>query len=109
MPFFRVLQEIILSSNQRAIRLAIAGLMIIFGLISLSQAGYFVIRYLTLKEPMDAVTTTMFVVSAWRSYWLLFGAVLIQFTFKQVLAKPILLGWTIVSLIACLTSLVLWA
>ncbi len=97
-----------MNSNQRAIRLAIAGLMVIFGLISLSQAGFFVIRYFTLSEPMDAVTTNMFLVSAWRSYWLLFGAGLIQFTFKQVLAKPILLGWTIASLVACLVSLILW-
>jgi len=98
-----------LSSNQRAIRLAIAGLMIIFGLISLSQAGFFVIRYLTLNEPMDTVTTNMFILSAWRSYWLLFGAGLIQFTFKQILAKPYLLGWTVMSFLACLTTLLLWA
>lgn len=98
-----------MSSNQRAIRLAIAGLMIIFGLISLSQAGYFVIRFLTLSEPMDAMTLNLFLVSAWRSYWLLFGAALIQFTFKQILAKPILLGWTILSLISCLITLILWA
>lgn len=98
-----------MSSNQRAIRLAIAGLMVIFGLISLSQASFFVIRYLTLSEPMDAVTTNLFVISAWRSYWLLFGAGLIQFTFKQILAKPLLLGWTILSLIVCLVTLVMWA
>jgi len=98
-----------LSSNQRAIRLAIAGLMIVFGLISLSQAAFFVIRYLTLNEPLDAVATHLFVMSAWRSYWLIFGAGLIQFTFKQVLAKPMLLGWTIISLITCLVTLVMWA
>ena len=98
-----------MSSNQRAIRLAIAGLMIVFGLMSLSQAGYFVIRYLTLNEPLDTVAMSIFVISAWRSYWLLFGAVLMQFTVKQIIAKPLLLGWTVMSLIACLVTLIMWA
>jgi len=98
-----------LSTNQRAIRLAIAGLMIVFGLISLSQAGFFVIRYFTLVEPLDATGVSIFVISAWRCYWLFFGAVLIQFTFKQLLAKPVLLATTVVSLIASLMTLIMWA
>ncbi|MDP2561208.1 hypothetical protein [Psychrobium sp. 1_MG-2023] len=93
-----------MSGTQRAFRLAIAGLMVIFGLLFFSQAGYFVIRYLTLKEPLELAAQHALALSAWRSYWLLFGAFIIQFTAKQLLAKPLLCGWIGLSLIATITT-----
>lgn len=72
-----------MSSNQRAIRLALSGLLIIFGLMSLSQAGYFVIRYFTLDAELNSAQIAQMLSGFWRGYWLVAIAVLIHFEFKQ--------------------------
>lgn len=73
-----------MNSNQRAIRLAISGLLIIFGLISLSQAGYFVIRHFTLGEALDSNDLYHLFLGFWRSYWLFAVAVLIHFSISEL-------------------------
>lgn len=71
-----------MSSNQRAIRLAISGLLIIFGLMSLSQAGFFVIRYFTLGNALDSNELYHLLLGFWRGYWLIGVAILIHFSLR---------------------------
>ena len=71
-----------MSSNQRAIRLAISGLLIVFGLMSLSQAGFFVIRYFTLDTALDSNELDHLLLGFWRGYWLIALAVLIHFSLR---------------------------
>ena len=79
-----------MSSNQRAIRLAISGLLIIFGLMSLSQAGYFVVRYFTLGNALDSNELYHMLLGFWRGYWLIAVAVLIHFKLKLLFkSRPI--------------------
>gem|GEM_PF-2633925 len=73
-----------MSSNQRAIRLAISGLLIIFGLISLSQAGFYVIRYLTFDAALNPQEITSLLLSFWRGYWCVLAAIIIHFTIKAI-------------------------
>ena len=78
--------------------------MIIFGLMSFSQAGYFVIRYFTLHEPIEAAAQSMLLQTAWRCYWLFMGAALVQMTWQQFVAKRWLVAFTVLSLVVCLAS-----
>ncbi|NRA55308.1 MAG: hypothetical protein HRU23_14280 [Gammaproteobacteria bacterium] len=73
-----------MSSNQRAIRLAISGLLIVFGLISLSQAGFYVIRYLTFDAALNPQEMIGFLLSFWRGYWSVLAAIIIHFTIKAI-------------------------
>jgi hypothetical protein len=79
-----ILVGIFVSSNQRAIRLAISGLLIILGLMSLSQAGYFVIRYFTLGSVLDSNELYHMMLGFWRGYWLTAIAVLIHFNLREL-------------------------
>ncbi len=78
--------------------------MIIFGLMSFSQAGYFVIRYFTLHEPIEAAAQSMLLQTAWRSYWLFMSAALVQMTWRQFIAKRWLVALIVFSFLACLAS-----
>lgn len=97
-----------MKKNERAIRLTIAAFMVVFGLLSLSQAGFFVIRYLAIDQPLSPEAISLFVGSAWRAYWMFFGAYLIQLSFKQILAKRSLFMAVTVSVIVCLTTLFMY-
>ena len=97
-----------MKKNERAIRLTIAAFMVVFGLMSLSQAGYFVIRYLTINQPLDPHAISLFVGSAWRCYWMFFGAYLIQLPFKQILASRGLFMVVVVSLMVSLTTIFMY-
>jgi len=89
------------SSNQRAIRLAISGLLIVLGLISLSQAGFFVIRYLTLDTPLSIEAINGFLISFWRGYWVVLVAIIIHFSWSSVVKS---LGWRLILLASCVLS-----
>ena len=95
----------IMNKKERAIRLTIAAFMVVFGLLSFSQTGYFVIRYLTIEQPLSPHGISMFVGSLWRCYWMFFGAYLIQLPFKQILRRKGLFLFITVSAIVCLTTL----
>jgi hypothetical protein len=97
-----------MKKNERAIRLTIAAFMVVFGLMSLSQAGYFVIRYLTINKPLDSHAISLFVGSSWRCYWMFFGAYLIQLPFKQILANRGLFMLVVVSLMVSLTTIFMY-
>lgn len=97
-----------MKKNERFIRLTIAAFMVVFGLLSLSQAGYFVIRFLAIDQPLDAKGISLFVGSAWRSYWMFFGAYLIQFPIKQIMARRGLAMFVATSIIVCLTTLFMY-
>lgn len=97
-----------MKKNERAIRLTIAAFMVVFGLLSLSQAGFFVIRYLAIDQPLEPKAISLFVGSAWRAYWMFFGAYLIQLPFKQIVARRGLFTVVSLSIIVCLTTLFMY-
>ncbi|MCG7529948.1 hypothetical protein MHM98_01040 [Psychrobium sp. MM17-31] len=97
-----------MKKNERAIRLTIAALMVVFGLLSLSQAGYFVIRFLAIDQPLEPKAVSLFVGSAWRTYWMFFGAYLIQFPLKQIVARKGLFTAVMASFFICLTTLFMY-
>jgi hypothetical protein len=97
-----------MKKNERAIRLTIAAFMVVFGLLSLSQAGYFVIRYLTIEQPLEPRAVSLFVGSGWRCYWMFFGAYLIQLPFKQIVAKRGLFTIVVLSIMASLTTIFMY-
>ena len=73
-----------MSSNQRAIRLTISGLFIIFGLISLSQAGFFIIQYLVLDHTLESGELLALWLGFWRGYWAITLAILLQLSVKKI-------------------------
>ena len=97
-----------MNKKERAIRLTVAAFMVVFGLLSFSQAGYFVIRFLILPEPLEPKAVSLFVGSAWRCYWMFFGAYLIQIPFKQIMQRKVLFSVVIFSIISCLTTLIVY-
>lgn len=97
-----------MNKKERAIRLTIAAFMVVFGLLSLSQAGYFIIRYLAIDQPLEPRAISLFVGSAWRCYWMFFGAYLIQIPFKQIVARRGLFTIVVLSLFICLTTLFMY-
>ncbi len=97
-----------MNKKERAIRLTVAAFMVVFGLLSFSQAGYFVIRFLILPEPLEPEAVSLFVGSAWRCYWMFFGAYLIQIPFKEIMQRKVLFSVVIVSIISCLTTLIIY-
>jgi len=97
-----------MKKNERAFRLTVAAFMVVFGLMSLSQAGYFVIRFLTIKQGIEPQAMSLFVSSAWRCYWLFFGAYLIQLPFKQIVARRGLFIVVTLSIVTCLTTLFMY-
>lgn len=97
-----------MKKNERFIRLTIAAFMVVFGLLSLSQTGFFVIRYLTIDQPLDANGISVFVGSLWRTYWMFFGAYLIQFPFKQIFERKVLFSVVMASFFVCLATLFMY-
>jgi len=97
-----------MKKNERAIRLTVAAFMVVFGLMSLSQAGYFVIRFLAINQPLEPQAIALFVGSAWRCYWMFFGAYLIQLPFKQIVARRGLFIVVSLSIMACLATLFMY-
>lgn len=95
-----------MNKKERAFRLTVAAFMVVFGLISFSQAGYFVIRFLVLPDPIEPKAVSLFVGSAWRTYWLFFGAFLIQIPFKQMIQRKVLFSVVVLSVIACFATLI---
>lgn len=73
-----------MSSNRRAILLAISGILVIFGLMSLSQAGYFVIRYFALGVALEPEQLFSMWLGFWRGFWLISSAILIHFRIKEI-------------------------
>lgn len=97
-----------MNKKERAIRLTIAAFMIVFGLVSLSQAGFFVMRYLIIEQPFELREISAFVSSGWRFYWMFFGAFLIQLPLKLILKRKGLLVFITMSVIACVTTLFMY-
>jgi hypothetical protein len=85
------------NSNQRAIRLAISGLLIVFGLVSLSQAGFYVIRYFALDNALDSNEIFNFMLSFWRGYWVIVLAFLIHFSIKSIKTSNV---WRVLLLVS---------
>jgi len=100
--------EKVMNKKERAIRLTVAAFMLVFGLISLSQAGFFVMRYLIIEQPFEPREVSAFVSSFWRFYWMFFGAYLIQLPFKLILKRTKLFLMITLSAITCLTTLFMY-
>jgi len=94
-----------MNKKERAIRLTIAAFMIVFGLISLSQAGFFVMRYLIIEQPFEPREVSTFVSSAWRFYWMFFGAFLIQLPLNTIVKRTKLVVFTVISIVTCIATL----
>lgn len=94
----RSIKEVFVSSNQRAIRLAISGLLVVFGLVSLSQAGFYVIRYFTLGNNLNSHELQGLCLSFWRGFWVVSLAVMIHFTIREIFESKIWSFFLLVSI-----------
>lgn len=93
-----------MNKKERAIRLTIAAFMIVFGLISFSQAGFFVMRYLIIEQPFEPREVSAFVSSVWRFYWMFFGAFLIQLPLKTIIKRTTLSVFIVISIATCVMT-----